>query len=251
MAGGTLLVSRYTNWLPHFKQRLEALGFPDVYATDEEKDALNRRINEINPGYVLIGSNFYDCCTPYMAGQLLCLFPNLNIAVITTSPFPDGIAAWFMFHGIKTYIKWADGPDEFHHSLRCVLDGKDYIAPDVKRIIENLPEWPEIPNKYTKRQKEILLMLCCGYGIKRIEDNLYISRNTVELHIRDLMKIFNCRGREELIKAAHCLDIFTKDDLRFSDTSYNTIKLPDWARTQQHINRFSLVNKQKEIRGIL
>jgi DNA-binding NarL/FixJ family response regulator len=236
MAGGTLLVSRYTNWLPHFKMRLEALGFPDVHVTDTEKDGLNMLINEINPGYVLIGSNFYSCGTPYMMGQLLSVFPKLNVAISTTSPFPDGIATWFIFHGIKTYIKLSDGKDEFHYGLQCILDGKKYIAPDVRKIIEELPEWPDVLLKTSKRQKEVLLMLCCGFSIKEIENCLQIGKVTVEYHIRDLKKVFNCGGREELIMIAHCLDIFTKNDLCFYGTDYHKNKIPDWAKAQQNIN---------------
>jgi DNA-binding NarL/FixJ family response regulator len=241
MGGGTLLVSRYTKLLPHIKTRLDALGFPDVHVTDKGKDGLNMLINELNPDYFLIGSNFYDCGTPFMLGQLFRVFPKLNTAVITTSPFSDNIAAWFMFHGIKTYIKIFDGIDEFHRGLQCFLDGKNYIAPDVQNILDRLSEWPDIPLNDTRRQKEIMLMLCNGFSIKRIEDDLHISKATVEYHIRELMKIFNCRGREELIKTAFCLEIFTKDDLCFCGSNYNTDILPDWVRIQQNITR---LNKQ-------
>ena len=245
MPGGTLLVSRFTKLFPHFKTRLEALGFPDVHVTDTEKDGLNMIINEIKPEYFLIGSNFYDCGTPFMLGQMLRVFPKLNIAVITTCPFPDNIAVWFMYHGIKTYIKIFDGVDEFHFGLQCFLYGKSYIAPDVKYILDRIPEWPDVPLDDTKRQKEIMLMLCNGFTIKRIEESLHICKATVEYHIRELMKIFNCRGREELIKTVICLDIFTKKDLCFSDTNIDTIKLPDWAKTQQYINRLKKIRNEK------
>jgi DNA-binding NarL/FixJ family response regulator len=239
MAGGTLLVSRFTNLFPQFKTQLEALGFPDVHITDTEKDGLNMLINELKPEYFLIGSNFYDCGTPYMMGQLLSVFPKLNIAVITTSPFSDNIATWFIFHGIKTYVKLSDGVNEFNRALHRYLGGKKYVAPAVQKILDELPEWPEIPLKETKREKETLLMLCCGYPIKGIEDKLQICKATVEKHIKKLMTIFNCEGREELIKTVHRLEIFTKEDLCFSDTGYQKIKLPDWAVVQQQINRRS------------
>jgi DNA-binding NarL/FixJ family response regulator len=239
MGGGTLLVSRYKNWFPHFKTLLEAFGFPDVHVTDKDKDGLNMEINELNPDYVFIGSNFYDCGTPYMVRQMLNAFEGLNIAVLNASPFSDEIATWFKFYGINTYIKIADGPEELQQGLRCFLEGKEYIAPDVQYILDELGVWPEVPDKATRRQKEVYLMLCCGFSIKRIEDDLQISKTTVELHIRELMKIFNSRGREELIKAARCLDIFGKQDLCFNDTSYINIKLPEWAVTQRRINQIT------------
>jgi len=235
--GGTLLVNRDVKLFPFYKMRLEALGFPDVHVTGKDKDGLNMLIDELKPAYVLIDSNFYSCGTPYMVGQLLGVFPKLNIAVITISPFPDDIAAWFVFHGVKTYIKYNDGIDEFHYGLRCFLNGKNYIAPDVQKIIDELPEWPDVSLKSTRRQKEILLMLYDGFAIKNIEDNLHVCKATVEYHIRELMKLFGCRGREELIKTVSCLDIFSKQDLCFHAPTYNAIKLPDWARAQQYITR--------------
>jgi hypothetical protein len=51
------------------------------------------------------------------------------------------------------------------------------------------------------------------------------------------MKIFNSRGREELIKTAKCLEIFTNKDLDFYDTGFKNIKLPEWAVTQIKINK--------------
>jgi DNA-binding NarL/FixJ family response regulator len=238
MPGGTLLISRAVNWFPHFKERFEALGFPDVHVTAVEKDGLNMLINALKPDYVLIDSNFYDCGTPYMVGQMLSVFPKLNIAVINTSPFPDAVAAWFVFHGVNFYVKWLDGKEEFHHGLKCFLEGKKYIAPDVQRILDGL-EWVDVPLKATRRQKEILLMLCCGFSIQRIQDRLHICKGTVENHIRELMKIFNSRGREELIKTVNCLDIFTKNELRFYDTGNYSFVFPGWVKTQQRINQIA------------
>jgi DNA-binding NarL/FixJ family response regulator len=237
MPGGTLLVSRLVNWFPHFKMRLEELGFPDVHATCTEKDGLNMLINELKPGYVLMGSNFYDCGTPYMAGQMLSVFPKLNIAVLGSNYFPDAVATWFMFHGIKSYVKVSDSKDEIRRGLQCVLNGKKYVAPDVQNILNGLGQWPVVPLKATRRQKEILLMLCCGFTIKRIEDRLHVCKATVENHVRRLMLIFNSNGREELIKTVFRLEIFSKNELCFSDTSSNNIILPGWAKTQQRINQ--------------
>jgi DNA-binding NarL/FixJ family response regulator len=246
MQGGTLLVSRLVNWFPHFKKRLESLGFPDVRVTGIEKDGLNMLINELKPKYVLISSNFYDCGTPYMVGQLLKVFPKLNVAVLNTSPFPDVIAAWFIFHGIKFYVKFSDGDYEFHHGLKCILDGKKYIAPDVQCILDRLGEYPVVPTKTTRRQKEILLMICCGFSTKRIVDCLHISKATVENHLTVLFKIFNSRDRGELIKTVNYLGIFTGDELRFNDTSYGNFALPDWANTQLRINQIKLTNNNEK-----
>jgi DNA-binding NarL/FixJ family response regulator len=165
MAGCTLFVNRDIKLFPLYKMRIEELGFPNVHVTSRDKDGLNMLINELKPCYVLFDSNFYYCGTPYMIGQILSVFPKLNIAVVTTSHFPDDLAAWFIFHGIKTYVKYNDGLDEFHHGLKCFLNGKNYVAPDVQKITDGLPDWLDVTLSETRRQKEVLLMLCNGFSI--------------------------------------------------------------------------------------
>ena len=234
MQGGTLLVSRAVNWFPHFKTRLEALGFPDVHVTCKEKDGLNMLINELKPQYVLMSSTFYDCGTPYMVGQLLSVFKDLNIAIINSSFFPDAIAAWFIFHGIKYYVKLLDGKEEFYRGLQCILNRKKYIAPDVQAIIDDLGEI-EVPLKETRRQKEVLLMICRGLSIKKIINNLQVCKATIENHIRELMKIFNARDRLELFNTVRKLKIFTDEELSFYDDGEYKAALPEWAVTQRKI----------------
>jgi len=208
-------VSRYTKLLPHFKQRLEVLGFPDVHVTDREKDGLNMIINEVKPHFLIMGSNFYSAATPYMAGQLLRLFPRLTVAAVTTAPFPDDLAAWFIFHGVNYYINLFEGIDEFHLGLNCLLQGKEYIAPAVKQYINQLHELPEIRTKADKRQFEVLIMLCNGNSPIAIADCLHISRWTVDWHIKELKKLFHVHTREQLISMAFYLDMVRKEDMVF------------------------------------
>ena len=229
MNGGTLIVSRYTKLFPLFKKRLEALGFPDVFATDKEKDSLNTVINEVKPRYVIMGSNFYSAATPYMAGQLYKLFPRLTIAAVTTAPFPDDLAAWFVFHGVRYYINLFDGIDEFNHGLNCLLQGKEYIAPSVQRIINQFREWPDVRNRADKRQLEVLIMMCNGNSPIGIADRLHISRGTVDWHIKKLKKVFHVHTREQLISMAFYLGIVDRKDLCFFSTKANKVVIPQWG----------------------
>ena len=229
MRGGTLLASRYTNLLPHFKTRLEALGFTNVTVTDKDRDALTMLINELKPRRLFISSHFCSIGTPLMVGELCRIFPDLYIAAINTSAFSDKLAAWFIFHGAKSYVNLLDGIPAFHNGLHNILKGNDYIAPNVQKIIDAVPEWPDCSDKETKRQKEILLMVCNALKMECIQKKLHISKNTVNFHLKSLYKAFHVSSREELVKAAVCLDIVTKDDLIFSENDYSAVKLPAWA----------------------
>jgi DNA-binding NarL/FixJ family response regulator len=228
LKGGTLLVSRHKKLLPHFKKRLEALGFPDVHVTDKDKDGLNMIINEIKPQYLLMSSNFYYAATPYMVGQLVRLFPRLTVAAVTIAPFPDDLAANFIFHGVGYYINLFDGLDEFYHGLHCILKGKKYVSPAVQHIINGLAEWPEVKEKANQRQIEVLLLLCNGYCNIDIADCLHISRKTVDYHIETLKKVFHVHTREQIICMAFYLDMVRKEDMVFFSLYSKKIVKPKW-----------------------
>ena len=236
MTGGTLLVSRWGKLFPHYKKRLEQLGFQNVNITSEEKDSLNMVINELKPRLLLVGSCFYMAATPYMMGQLLRDFPCLTIAVINIHEFPDDLAPWFICYGVKSYVNAKEGAEEFFLGLEEVRQGRTYIAPNVKQILENI-EWPEIKNKADKRQLEVLTFLCNGIQPLEIGKQLHISKRTVDWHIEELKKVFGVQNREELISMAFYLDLISKDDLCFFDRKMKTKPLPRWAVVKQKTYR--------------
>ena len=234
MTGGTLFVSRAWRLHPHWKKRAVALGFRDVQVTGEEKDSLNTVINEFKPRLVVMGSCFYGAATPYMMGRLLKIFPGLNIAAVNIHEFPDGLAPYFIWHGVKSYVNVQEGLEEFYVGLEEVRKGHDYIAPNIKYLIDNC-EWPEINDRAERRQLEVLVFLCNGRLPVDIARLLHVSRRTVDWHIEELFKVFDVQSREELIGLAFYLGLVTKDDLCFFDRKVKG--LPRWAVVKQGTGR--------------
>jgi DNA-binding NarL/FixJ family response regulator len=234
-----LLVSRYTNLLPFYKSYFEWIGFSDIHTTDKDKDGLNMLINELRPRRIFIASNFYSIATPYMVGILHKMFPKIHITVVTTGDFSENMAVWFIYHGANSYVSLLDGIEELKNGLRNIRDGEDYISPAVKRIIDSLDEKPDCNLKITKRQKEILFMICNGFSREKIEEELHISSYTICYHLKELMKIFHVHSKEELIKIAVCLDIVAKNNLCFNADKKLIASLPDWARAQININKIN------------
>jgi DNA-binding NarL/FixJ family response regulator len=237
MSGGTLMISRAEKLFPHIKGRLEDLGFLNVDITGEEKDSLNRVINEKKPALVLMGSGFYKAGTPYMTGRLLKNFPKLNIAAINVGDFPDDLAIWFIWRGVKSYVNLLEGFEEFHQGLRDVRQGKPYIAPDVQRLMDDFPEWPKTPNDVTRRQMEVLILICNGFIPGSIAGTLQVSRATVNWHLQELYNTFHVNSREELIRTAFVLKLVTEKDLIFYDREIIIEPLPEWAVIKQKMNK--------------
>jgi DNA-binding NarL/FixJ family response regulator len=232
LPGGTLIVSRAKNLFPYYKKRLEDIGFTDVEITGEEKDSLNMVINETKPRLVLVGSGFYHAGTPYMMGRLLKSFPKLNIAAVSLGEYPDEIAVWFIWHGVRSYLSFWEGEQEFYKGLAEIRKGKPYVTRNVRRLIDQFPIMPDVDCKVTKRHLEVLVFLCKGYSIQEIGSLLHISRNTVNAHLKQMCKIFHVRGREEIVSMAWEIGLVTTRDC-FYPRKKDSEPLPEWAGIKQ------------------
>jgi DNA-binding NarL/FixJ family response regulator len=241
-----LIVSRAKKLLPWYQERLLELGFNDVEATGEEKDSLNFVIDEKKPHLVMVDSGFYHAGTPYMTGQLLQRFPKLNIAAVSMGEFPDYLAVWFIWRGVKSYLNFWEGPEEFQQGLNEIRRGRPYISPDVQRLMDEFGEWPETSSKVTRRQMEVLILVCNGFIAESIGKTLYVSRSAVNWHLDKLYKIFHVNGREALIRAAFALKLVTDKDLIFYDREKKIEGLPDWAAVRKKLNR---ITEKSAIRG--
>lgn len=61
---------------------------------------------------------------------------------------------------------------------------------------------PEGIRRLTKREREILELICAGLSTKQIADQLFISINTVETHRRHLLEKVGVKNSMELVKEA-------------------------------------------------
>ncbi|GHU18075.1 hypothetical protein FACS1894163_09700 [Spirochaetia bacterium] len=212
---GALIVSGAAELLPLFRLYLRRLGFRDIRITSCEKDALTLLINELKPRRIFVESCFYESATPYMMGHLLRDLPYLDITVFSLGEFPDDLAMWFYFHGVKSYVNLRDGYCEFKRGLKQIQKGEVYWTKKVQERIDLRNEKPDAPLDISRRQIEVLRMLCNGFKVIEIGNNLHISKRTVENHKQDMYELFHVRNESELIRIAYYLDLFDKEDLCF------------------------------------
>jgi DNA-binding NarL/FixJ family response regulator len=233
MTGGTLIISRAKNILPFWKYYLKTVGFQNVAITTEEKDSLNWVINKLKPRLVFMESCFYEAATPYMTGRLLRNFPKLRIVAFSVGDFPDDLAMWFYFHGVKNYINFRDGMSEFRRGIQKILRGEEFRSRKVQRRIDLRREIPKPAYRFTKRQMEVLLLLCNGFTTDEAGEVLYISARTVEKHKTSLYAVFHVRNERELMRVAYYMDLFKKDELCFYGGKWVIPPLPEDATPKE------------------
>ena len=236
--GGVLALSRAAELHTEIKEQLEELGFKDITVTDKENEELNKVICNKDPHLVIIDSWFYQDGTPCRVGDLVKLFPKLNIAVVSVHDFPASRAQWFIWDGAKSYLNLWEGSEEFQRGLRIVREGGQYISPKVQKLIDHRDEWPDTRSKTTKRQKECLVMLCCGLIPLQIGEILHISKSTVDRHLDGLYRAFHAGSREEMVALAWEMELVTPKDIRLYNKKKERLPLPEWAAVKKKCDRF-------------
>ena len=129
-----------------------------------------------------------------------------DIKIITLSMFSDPeyyqkmVAA-----GTKGFLVKETGVDELHKAIKIVNEGGTYFSQQLlQNIIVNIsnPVVKSSRNKVvelTKREEEVLELICKGYSNKEIADSLFISQKTVEGHKSNLMDKTNTKSAINLM----------------------------------------------------
>jgi DNA-binding NarL/FixJ family response regulator len=129
-----------------------------------------------------------------------------EIKIITLSMFSDAdyyqkmVAA-----GTKGFLVKETGIDELRKAIQIVYDGGTYFSQQLlQNIIVNIsnPTVKSSRNKaveLTRREEEVLELICKGYSNKEIADALFISQKTVEGHKSNLMDKTNTKSAINLM----------------------------------------------------
>ena len=227
MAGNTLVISREVNNHSYYQKRLEALGFLNITMTTLEKDALSSLIRSLKPSLLIMDARFYQCCTPFLMGELHQCFPKINMAAVSLGEYPADLAMYFILNGVSSYVTSFDGFDQFYKSLGEISKGREYVSPAVIERIHLRREYPMPAGKITERHIEVIRLICNGYKDLDIADVLHISRSTVDNHKTDIFGSLNVRNSNELIRVALTLEIVKLDEIYFFPKDFTVNPKPE------------------------
>jgi two-component system invasion response regulator UvrY len=209
-----------------YKQHLEALGFSNVTMTELEKDALDSLIRNLKPNLLLMDARFYECCTPFLMGQLKHNFPQINMAAVSLGKYPDDLAMYFILNGVKSYLTTFDGIERFFVDLAKIRNGGEFVSPAVLKRIHLRRVYPMQAGNISERHIEVIRLICSGFKDIEIADTLHISRRTVTTHKSDIFTSLNVRSPNELIRTALKLEIIKFDETFFYPKDFIVNPLP-------------------------
>lgn len=134
-------------------------------------------------------------------------YPNLKI--ICLSSHGDEIYYYKMIKaGVSGFLQKKSGKDELEQAIDMVAYGMNYFPDNILRNIlfrvSNTGEesLKNVAINLTKREKEILLLICQGYSNNEIGDTLFISPKTVDNHRTNLLSKTGTRNSANLVMYA-------------------------------------------------
>ena len=124
-------------------------------------------------------------------------FPEARIIMLTTSDC-DGDIQRALRAGASGYILKSMHMDELLSVIRSVHAGRRQIPPEVAaRLAEHLGD-----DDLTARELDVLRLIRDGHRNKQIADELAISENTVNFHIKNLVDKLQANDRTHAVTIA-------------------------------------------------
>ncbi|MEJ5052330.1 response regulator transcription factor [Chryseobacterium culicis] len=176
---------------------------------------LSKHLKEEPPEMLVMSSNMLmltEICK--LVESIISQHKNTKITIIGSSY--DVIDIRKLFNkGIKAYLDKNCTYDEFLKSINVLLLNEIYICDHAKERMINFisseqgkPN-PHIKEPLTRREMEILKLICDGCSSKDISEKLFISINTVETHRKRILLKLNAKNSVGIVKYAienHIID---------------------------------------------
>lgn len=132
-------------------------------------------------------------------------FPDLKVVALTM--FDDEEYVQSMIDaGAKGFLLKNITKDVLDQALQAIQSGKNYYSPELfdfftKKVVSE-PRSEDEEIQLTRREKEILQLICDGFSNKEIADKLFISERTVVGHKSNLLAKTNCKSSVGLLSYA-------------------------------------------------
>jgi DNA-binding NarL/FixJ family response regulator len=145
--------------------------------------------------------------------QLLNEYPNLAVLVLSPYESEETLLAAFR-SGARGYLDVNVSSNALIRALEALGRGEvvisramaNILVAEYQRVIKLMPSVDaEIADMLTYREKEILRLLASEASNEQIAHELFISGNTVRVHIHNILEKLGMKNRREAAKFARRL----------------------------------------------
>jgi len=193
-----------------FRSGLKLLlgDIPEVQVLDEASNGIEflEIIKTTVPDLVLM-----DIQMPLMDGfeatrNAIALYPDLKVLVLSMFGEEEYLVR-MLETGIRGFLLKNANEDELRKAIILVDQGKNYFSHELLPALANSfmkkktynDEKQNIIAKLTRRELEVLNLICKGYTNKEIADACFISHRTAGGHRANLLEKTGCKNTAELV----------------------------------------------------
>lgn len=170
------------NWLGHAMNASSCLEFLEKY----------------QPNVI-----FMDISLPDESGIDLCKkvtkqYPKIKILGLSTYN-QQSVIQDMLKNGASGYLLKNASKKELLDAIETVMAGEEYLCFEAEESLQNSENLVPI---ITKREKEVLGLICDGFTNPEIAEKLFISLPTANTHRKSLLAKFSAKNVASLVKMA-------------------------------------------------
>ena len=186
---------------------LDRLGVAEVIEVGSLDEAMERLGERTDITVALFDLAMPGMHGPANIGAVRDTFPDIITAVVSASRRRQDILVT-LEAGAHGYVPKAMGIDQLTHALQAILDGTIYVPPLLAQATPEGPDGamsqfsgadrraaPDILDKLTPRQRDVLELLVKGKSNKEIARELDLGEGTVKIHLAALFRNLAVRNR--------------------------------------------------------
>jgi DNA-binding NarL/FixJ family response regulator len=170
------------NWLGHATNAAECLAF----------------LEKQNPDIILMDINLPDISGIELCKTVKQKYPEIKILGLSTHN-QKPIIHNMVENGASGYLLKNASREELLEAIEAVSLGENYLCLEAA---ESLKQYASHKIVITKREKEVLALICEGYTNPEICEKLFISLPTANSHRKSLLFKFEAKNVASLVKMA-------------------------------------------------
>jgi DNA-binding NarL/FixJ family response regulator len=181
------------------RQVMDAVDDIEFVGAAESEAKVLPLIANAQPDFVLM-----DFLSPSLEG-LACLerirsrFPEVKVALISALREP-GVIESALRRGACAFILKTIDPNDLSGVIHQIMNGTVFRAPD---FVEPTPADVSRPAGLTERESSILAALARGLSNDAIAKELWITKQTVKFHLRNIYRKLDVSNRTEAVRWAY------------------------------------------------
>ncbi|MFW5886238.1 MAG: response regulator [Bacteroidota bacterium] len=194
-----------------FRKGLNALieHIPNVVVVGEASNGLDflELLKVKKPDLVLMDINMPKMNGIEATREAIKKYPGLN--VIALSMYGDELYYHKMIEaGVKGFLLKDADCSELEDAIFHVINGRNYFSQELlQNVIASLENKKDMNEpiskiKLSKREIQVVSLICMGLSTQQIAEKLFLSKRTVDRHRENLLLKTGCRNTASLVMYA-------------------------------------------------